>query len=131
MGGRALGPKGNSFAPAPRSSRVLFLALEETLPALTPYSAATSGIVALMALIMAIVAFRARSKRGNKALTLVGWAFVVFAVKNLFSGYNVVAHERSGWPSVPHDEIELVLSLFDLVIMLFLFAPFLLRRGRA
>lgn len=109
---------------------MIFLAAE-TFPALTPFSAATSGLVALLALVMAIVAFRARIRRGNKALALVGWAFVIFCVKNVFSGYNVIAHDQVGWPSIPHDEIELILSLFDLVILLLLFAPFLLRRGRA
>jgi len=121
----------NPFPPAPLSFLVLFLAQAHESPAFTPASAATSALVAILALAMAVVAFRARAKRGNKALTLVAWAFVVFALKNVFSGYNVVAHERAAWPSVPHDEIELILSLFDLVIMLFLFAPFLLRRGRA
>ncbi|HUR69205.1 MAG TPA: hypothetical protein VM370_08160 [Candidatus Thermoplasmatota archaeon] len=107
-----------------------FLA-EETFPALTPYSAATSGIVALLALAMAIVAFRASRRRANPGLVLVGWAFVVFAVKNVFSAYNVVAHERADIPSVPHDEIELVLSLFDLIIMVLLFLPLLRRRRGA
>lgn len=106
----------------------MLLLLDETFPALTPYSAATSGLVALLATLMAVVAFRAGRKRGNPGLALVGWAFVVFAVKNLFSGYNVLTHDHAGAPSIPHDEIELVLSLFDLVIMALLFAPFLLKR---
>lgn len=83
----------------------------------------------LLALAMAIVAFRARQRSGNRGLTLVALAFMVFAAKNAFSAYNVVAHEREGWLAVPHDEIELVLSLFDLALLLLLFAPFLRRRN--
>lgn len=94
----------------------------ETAPGIAPISAGTSGLVALLALLMAIIALRARSKRGTRGLGMVALAFFVFALKNVFSGYNVVTH------FVPHDEIELVLSLFDLVIMVILFAPFLRRR---
>lgn len=85
-------------------------------------SAGTSGLVALLAILMAILAFRAMRKRGNPALRLVGIAFLLFAAKNVFSAYNVLYH------AVPHDAIELVLSLFDLSLLLLLFAPFLLKR---
>jgi Na+/phosphate symporter len=106
---------------------MLALAATEN-PALAPLSAGTSLLVTLLALGMAFVALRARRQRNNPALILVGIAFLVFAAKNAFSAYNVLAHERAGWFSVPHDEIELVLSLTDLAIMLLLFAPLLLRR---
>jgi hypothetical protein len=85
-------------------------------------SSGTSVVVALLALTMAVLAFRAQRKRANPGLRLVGIAFLVFAAKNVFSAYNVLTH------AVPHDAIELVLSLFDLALLLLLFAPFLLRR---
>jgi hypothetical protein len=53
---------------------------------------------------------------------MVALAFVVFGLKNVFSAYNVLTH------TVPHDAIELVLSLFDLVLLVLLFAPLVLRR---
>jgi hypothetical protein len=85
-------------------------------------SAGISLVVAALALVMAIVAFRAGARRRNRALHVVGAAFVVFTAKNIFSAVNVLTH------LVPHDSIELVLSLFDLVLLLMLFAPFLRRR---
>ena len=88
---------------------------------LAPYSSATSIFVALLALLFSFVAFQAWRRKGTRGLFWVGIAFVVFALKNVFSAYNVVTH------FVPHDDIELGLSLFDLVIMLLLFAPLIFR----
>lgn len=88
-------------------------------------SAGTSAIVALLAVAFAIVAFRAARRRANKALRIVGYAFTLFAAKNIFSAVNVLTH------AVPHDAIELILSLVDLAIMLLLFWPLLRRRARS
>lgn len=88
-------------------------------------SATVSGVVSLLAIAFAIVAFRAAKRRNNTALRIVGLAFVLFAGKNLFSAVNVLTH------AVPHDAIELFLSLTDLVIMLLLFWPLLRRRARS
>lgn len=93
-----------------------------TSGALTAASTGVSVLVALLALVFAGLALAARRKRGNKALAVVALAFFVFAIKNAFSAYNVMTH------LVPHDAIELVLSLFDLVLLLLLFTPLLLRR---
>lgn len=90
--------------------------------ALTPYAITVSAVVALLAFILAFVAFRAAGRRNNRALRIVAVAFVVFGLKNVFSAYNVRTHY------VPHDAIELVLSLFDLALLLLLFAPLVLRR---
>lgn len=106
---------------------MLLLAASEA-PRLTPASAAVSLLVTALALTMAGLAIASLRRRGNPALRFVAAAFVLFAVKNAFSAYNVVAHERAGWPSVPHDAIELVLSLFDLALLLLLFLPLFLRR---
>lgn len=107
---------------------LVILASEGISPGLATASSLTSGLVALLALILAVFAFRAASLRGNRNLRLVGTAFLVFSVKNIFSAYNVHAHEQPTWPSVPHDTLELVLSLFDLVLLILLFVPLLLRR---
>jgi hypothetical protein len=95
-------------------------------PGLTPASVVVSMVVALLAGAMAAVAFGAARKRANPALRWVALAFVVFALKNVFSAVNVSTHQ------VPHDIIELSLSLFDLVILVLLFLPLVRRRrGRA
>lgn len=110
----------------PRTSaavRMLALADAATdLPSMA--SVVTSSLVALLAAAMAAVALGAARKRANPALRLVSLAFVVFAAKNVFSAVNVATHV------VSHDAIELVLSLFDLALLLLLFAP-LVRRRRA
>lgn len=104
---------------------MLFLAQAHESPALTPYSAGVSIVVAILALLMAGLALRAARRRANRGLHLVAVAFLVFAAKNAFSAYNVATH------IVPHDAIELVLSLFDLALLLLLFAPLALRRRGA
>jgi len=82
-------------------------------------SSGVSLIVGAIALVMAVLAFRARGRSGNRKLLFVGAAFTVFLVKSLFSAYNVHTHV------VVHDAIELGLSLFDLLILVLLFLPFL------
>lgn len=98
------------------------LLVEETSPALTPLSAATSLLVALLAFVLAGLAFAAMRRRANPSLKWVALAFAVFGLKNVFSAVNVWTH------LVPHDAIELVLSLFDLALLVLLFIPFLRRR---
>lgn len=101
---------------------MLFLLVEETSPALTPASAATSIVVAILAFGLSIMAFLAMRRRRNPSLKWVAMAFALFGVKNAFSAVNVVTH------LVVHDAIELVLSLFDLALLLLLLVPFLRRR---
>lgn len=84
-------------------------------------SSVTSAVVGLIALAMLVLALRARRRSGNRKLGFVAAAFFVFLAKSLFSAYNVQTHV------VPHDGIELWLSVFDLVIIGLLFLPFLLR----
>lgn len=103
---------------------MMVLLVEETSPALTPVSVATSVLVALLAFVLAGMALGAMRKRGNPSLKWVALAFAVFGVKNVFSAVNVASHV------VPHDAIELVLSLFDLALLVLLLIP-LLRRRRA
>lgn len=89
---------------------------------LTPYAVAVSSLVAVLAIVLAGLALRAARRRGNPALRIVALAFFAFFVKNVFSAFNVLTHV------VPHDAIELVLSLFDLALLLLLFLPLVLRR---
>lgn len=104
---------------------MLFLAQAHENVAVTPASVAVSTLVAILALTLAGVAFAAARRRGNGALRIVAIAFLVFAAKNVFSAFNVAQHV------VPHDSLELVLSLFDLALLLLLFAPFMRRKGSA
>ncbi|MFA5860078.1 MAG: hypothetical protein WDA16_00140 [Candidatus Thermoplasmatota archaeon] len=103
---------------------LVFLANGAVDTAAAPYSSATSVIVAILATTLSVLAFRAASKRGNPGLRWVGSAFVVFAIKNLFSAYNVTTH------FVAHDDIELGLSIGDLIILILLFMPLLHRKRR-
>jgi heme A synthase len=103
-----------------------------TTPALV--SAATSLIVGLVALGLAVMAWRARARSGNRQLLFVGAAFVVIVAKSLFSAWDVTTVTASsplGLPQhvVPHDYLELVLSLFDLLTIALLAAPFALKRA--
>lgn len=84
-------------------------------------SAFTSVLVGLLAAGLALLALRARGRRGNRDLTFVAAAFGLFLVKSLFSAYNVLTH------AVPHDAIELVLSLFDLAVLALIALPLLVR----
>lgn len=85
-------------------------------------SSATSVIVMFLAIALAVMALRAARMRSAPTLRWVAAAFGVFALKNAFSAFNVWTH------AVPHDAIELVLSLLDLVLLVLLFAPLVLRR---
>jgi hypothetical protein len=90
-------------------------------PAIADASSLTSLVVGLIALVMAVLALRARGRSGNRKLLCVAAAFGLFVVKSVFSAYNVQTH------AVPHDLIELGLSLFDLAIIGLLFLPFVVK----
>lgn len=85
-------------------------------------SSATSLLVMLLAIVLAVMALRAARMRSTPTLRWVAAAFGVFALKNAFSAFNVWTH------AVQHDAIELVLSILDLVLLVLLFAPLVLRR---
>lgn len=84
-------------------------------------AAATSLFVALLAGTMAMLGFRSFQKTRNPRLVFVVIAFVTFTLKSLFVGYNVVTHV------IPHDAIEFVSAMFDLLIIFTLFLPFFVR----
>lgn len=93
-----------------------------SMEGLAGVSAAVSILVALLAGLFAGLALAARRKRPNPALAYVAAAFGVFGLKNAFSAVNVTTHV------VPHDGIELILSLCDLAILAILFTPFVRRK---
>ncbi|HEV8360863.1 MAG TPA: hypothetical protein VGR28_10455 [Candidatus Thermoplasmatota archaeon] len=88
-------------------------------------SSLTSLAVGLIALALAALALRARRSSGNRQLGFVAAAFALFAVKSAFSSYDVLTEPPH---LVPHDELELVLSLFDLVIIVLLVVPLLVKK---
>lgn len=99
----------------------LFAIAAVDLP-LAPLSSGTSLVVAALATAFSILAYASYRKRRTRGLPWVAAAFGVFALKNIFSAFNVATHV------VPHDAIELGLSLFDLAIMFLLFIPLVFRR---
>jgi hypothetical protein len=90
----------------------------------TNLAIATSILVALLTAVMAYVGFRSFQKTKNARLVFVVVAFIAFALKSLFVAYNVSGH------AVPHDSIEFVSALFDLLIVVLLFIPFFADVGR-
>lgn len=90
------------------------------LPSPTDLAAVASLVVALVAATMAYLGWRSYRNTGNWKLVFVVLAFVVFVLRSLFTAYNVKTH------TVPHDSIEFVGSLFDVLIVLLLFVPFFL-----
>lgn len=90
----------------------------------TTLAVAASALVALLAGTMAYLGFRSYGKTRNPRLVFVAVAFLVFAIKSIFVGANVQTH------FVQHDAIEFVSALFDLVIVVLLFLPFVVNRRR-
>jgi hypothetical protein len=90
---------------------------------LTPVNLAVlaSLVVALLAGLMAYWGYRSYRATENLRLLFVVLAFVVFVLKSLFIAYNVRSH------AVAHDAIEFVGAMFDLIIVLLLFVPFVAR----
>lgn len=88
----------------------------------TTLAVAASTIVALLATTMAYLGFRSFRQTRNPRLVFVAVAFLVFAIKSIFVGANVQTHV------VQHDAIEFVSALFDVVIVVLLFLPFVMDR---
>lgn len=93
-------------------------------PSATTLAVAASALVAVLAGAMAYLGFRSFRKTRNPRLVFVAVAFLVFAIKSVFVGANVQTH------LVPHDSIEFVSALFDVIIVVLLFLPFVLNRQR-
>jgi hypothetical protein len=101
------------------AATMLALLVDHDAPQFNVPAIGVSAIVALLAFVFAGLAWRAAQKRGTRGLRIVAAAFIVFALKGIFTAVNVETH------IVPHDEIEFFLSVFDLVLLAILFVPFL------
>ena len=88
------------------------------------------GLVAVVSLVLAALALRARSASGNRKLEWVLAAFVLFAGKSLITLYALYVNptqEHVGHPDsfpLTHGALEVLNSAFDLAIVLCLVAPF-------
>lgn len=90
----------------------------------TTLAVAASLTVAVLTAAMAYMGLRSFQKTRNPRLVFVVVAFLAFLLKSLFVAYNV------RWHAVPHDSIEFVSALFDLMIAALLFIPFFVDLGR-
>jgi hypothetical protein len=82
--------------------------------------------VALVSLLLTALAGAAWRRTGNRKLAFVAAALLVFFAKSVLTAYSV----RTGF--IGHEDLELIGSLGDLLVVLLLVAPFaapLLRRG--
>ncbi len=77
--------------------------------------------VALIATVLTVVAFRAAYRADNPRLRYVGAAFATLATKGILVA---VALQTE---AIGHEHLELVSSLFDLLLVVFLVLP-LIRR---
>ena len=78
-------------------------------------------IVHVICLVLTVLAAAAWRRSGNRRLLLVAAAFLVFAIKSFVTAYSLA----TGF--LHHEDLEGIGSLFDLVIVLLLVAPFLVR----
>ncbi|MBW3582893.1 MAG: hypothetical protein KY455_07325 [Euryarchaeota archaeon] len=86
---------------------------------------ATSTIVAALAIVMGWLSLRSYHATGNVRILFVAVAFAVFILKALF----VVTNELADPHFVDHHVALYISGLFDVVIVLLLFVPFV-ARGR-
>jgi uncharacterized membrane protein YidH (DUF202 family) len=90
------------------------------------------GGVAVLSLVLATMALRAKQRTGNPKLLFVMWAFITFAVKSVVTVYallNDPSQTSAVDPGFPltHGHLEFLDSAFDLVIVFLLVVPFLRR----
>lgn len=84
------------------------------------------AVVALVSLLLTVLAAAAWRRTGNRKLGFVTTAFCVFFAKSVVTAYSV----ETGF--IGHEDLELIGSLADLLVVLLLVAPFaapLLRRA--
>lgn len=93
-----------------------------------PNEAAGLALIALTAavtLMLAGLAFGAWRQTGSRKLLPVMFAFLLFGVKSILTGYSL--HTEF----LHHEDLELVNTLFDLTIALLLVTPFIPLRRKA
>ena len=76
-------------------------------------------VVSAISIGLGILASRAVARTGNRKLWFLAAAFGVMALKGLLVAYALIAH------AVAHQHLELISSLFDLVIVTLLVLPLL------
>ena len=92
-----------------------------------PTDVAIIAAVAALSLTLTFLAWAAWRRTGNSKLGFVTAAFFTFFVKTILTAYSVETN------FIEHEHLELIGSLFDLLILLLLVAPFaspLLRRAQ-
>lgn len=87
----------------------------------TEVSAAILATVALVALVLLALTAVSYGRRRNRALLFLMGAFAVFASKNLLAAASVM------FGLIPHEHLEVVEGLADLLVALLLISPFFLR----
>lgn len=83
------------------------------------------AVTAAVSLVLAVLAWGAWRRTGNAKLAPVMLAFWIFFVKSLLTGYSLHSD------FLHHEDLELVGTLLDLLIVLLLMAPFVPIRRRA
>lgn len=78
--------------------------------------------VALVSLVLTVLALRAWRRRDNPKLLFVVAAFALFFVKGTLTAWSLFTG------TIAHETLEVLLSGFDLLILMLLVTPFLLRR---
>lgn len=76
------------------------------------------AVTALVSLVLALLAAGAWRRTGNRKLVPVMVAFWIFFVKSAVTGYSLKTD------FLHHEDLELVGTLLDLLIVLLLMAPF-------
>lgn len=90
----------------------------------TQVSAVNAGLVALVCAIIAAASWRVLQRTGNRAIGYVVAAFALLSAKGLAKALTLASvGGETGWH-------ELAFSLADLVAVLLIAAPLLLRRGK-
>lgn len=88
-------------------------------------SAVNAGLVALVCAVIAAASWRVLLRTGNRAIAYVIAAFALLSLKSLAKALTLASiGDETGWH-------ELAFSLTDLVAVLLIAAPLLLRRGRS
>ena len=82
------------------------------------------AVTALVSLVLALLAAGAWKRSGNAKLVPVMLAFWIFFVKSVLTAYSLHTD------FLHHEDLELVGTLLDLVIVLLLMAPFVPIRGK-
>lgn len=87
-----------------------------------PLTIPAVGAVAVVSIALAGLAFRAYRRSGNPNLRYVLAAFIIFAAEGVVATAALFTHR------IDHEDLELILGLFDLAALMVLALPFILRR---